>query len=358
MTRALELASRGWGRVQPSPMVGAVLLSGADVVGEGFHAEFGAAHAEAMALAAAGTRAAGATAIVTLEPCAHTGRQPPCVEALTRAGVRRVVAAVRDPNPVAAGGADRLRAAGIEVELGLLADTACAQNAIFMHAFRGLGRPYVALKLATTLDGRIADSRGRSRWISGSEARDFVHWLRAGFDAIGAGGRTAAADDPALTVRGSVEPRTTPRRIVFDPGLRISPESNLARTAGEIGTLVVTSEASAMSTRADDLRARGVQIYTADSLAAGLGLLHAAGITSVIIEGGGRLAGALVAEGLVDRFYWIQSPVFLGDASVPAFSGLPDTSLAAAARWHVVERRALGDDTLLVMDRERCSPAS
>src|SRR5688500_1184460 len=237
MTRALELARRGWGRVHPSPMVGAVLLEDGNVIGEGHHAEFGGPHAEAVALAAAGTRAFGATVVVTLEPCAHTGKQPPCADALIRAGVRRVVAAMRDPNPVAAGGADRLRGAGIEVELGLLGEEACVQNAAFLHAFRGADRPYVALKLATTLDGRIADARGRSRWISGAEARDFVHWLRAGFDAVGTGGRTAAVDDPALTVRGPVSPRILPRRVVFDQSLRLGPESRLVQTAGDVGTV-------------------------------------------------------------------------------------------------------------------------
>ena len=356
MTRALELAGRGWGRVQPNPLVGSVVLADGEVAGEGFHAEFGGLHAEAVALAAAGPRAAGATVVATLEPCAHQGLQPPCADALIRAGVRRVVAAMRDPNPVAAGGAERLRSAGIDVELGLLEGQARVQNAIFLHGFRGLGRPYVALKLATTVDSRIADSRGRSRWISGSEARDFVHWLRAGFDAIATGGRTAATDDPSLTVRGAVVPRTPPRRIVFDHGLRLSAEAGLARTAFEIPTLVVTSEASAMSSRADDLRDRGVQILAADTLEHALGMLSASGVGSMIVEGGGRLAASLLAAGLVDRYYWIQSPVFLGEAAVPAFAGLPDTSLAAAARWHVVERRPLGNDTLLVLDREPCSP--
>ena len=358
MAHALELAARGWGRVHPSPMVGAVVIERGEVVGEGWHAEFGGPHAEMAALGVAGSRAAGSTAVVTLEPCAHVGKQPPCTDALIGAGVRRVVAAMRDPNPVAAGGAERLRAAGIEVELGLLREGACAQNAIFLHALRNADRPYVALKLATTVDGRIADARGRSRWISGAEARDFVHWLRAGFDAVGTGGRTAAVDDPSLTVRGPVSPRVAPKRVVFDAGLRVGAESNLARTAGELGTMVLTSEASAMSARADELRAREVQVFAVASLADALRTLRMSGIQSIIVEGGGRLAGALVAAELVDRFYWIQSPVFLGDAAVPAFQGLTDTPLAAAARWSVIERRALGDDTLLVLDRERCSPES
>ena len=231
MERALSLAWRGWGRVHPNPLVGAVLLREGRIVGEGFHAEFGGPHAEAAALAIAGEAARGATAIVTLEPCAHFGKQPPCADALIAAGVRRVVFAIADPNPQASGGAERLRAAGIDVAHGVDAERAAIQNAAFLHRFRETGRPYVALKLATSIDARIADPEGRSRWISGPEAREYVHWLRAGFDAIGVGGRTAAVDDASLTVRGTVEPRRTPntrdpswsdnlRRRLHTPGAR------------------------------------------------------------------------------------------------------------------------------------------
>ncbi|MBA3259654.1 MAG: bifunctional diaminohydroxyphosphoribosylaminopyrimidine deaminase/5-amino-6-(5-phosphoribosylamino)uracil reductase RibD, partial [Gemmatimonadales bacterium] len=176
MVRALDLAWRGWGRVHPNPLVGATVLAGNALVGEGWHPEYGDRHAEPLALDQAGERASGATLVVTLEPCAHRGKQPPCTEAIVRAGVRRVVAALADPNPAAAGGADRLRAAGIEVEIGLLGHIAAAQNAPFLHGFREQSRPFIALKLATTLDGRIADAAGRSRWISGREAQEYVHW--------------------------------------------------------------------------------------------------------------------------------------------------------------------------------------
>ena len=166
MARAIELAWRGWGRVQPNPLVGAVVLAGGENAGEGWHAEYGESHAEAAALAAAGARARGATLVCTLEPCTHQGKQPPCTDAILAAGVRRVVAAVADPNAVAAGGAERLRARGLEVELGLLAHQAEAQNASFLHRVRDPSRPFVALKLATTIDGRIADANGHSRWLS------------------------------------------------------------------------------------------------------------------------------------------------------------------------------------------------
>ncbi|MDQ3223650.1 MAG: bifunctional diaminohydroxyphosphoribosylaminopyrimidine deaminase/5-amino-6-(5-phosphoribosylamino)uracil reductase RibD, partial [Gemmatimonadota bacterium] len=232
MARALDLALRGWGRVQQDPLVGAVILHGGDPVGEGWHAEYGDRHAETVALADAGERARGATLVVTLEPCAHQGRQPPCTDAIIRSGVTRVVAAIRDPNPIAAGGVERLRAEGIEVEVGPLGDAAARLNAVFLHGVRNPGRPFVALKLATTLDGRIADGFGRSRWISGEPAREYVQWLRAGFDAIAVGGRTARLDDPSLTVRGPVRPPSACRRVVFDRAADLGPHLTLLRTAG------------------------------------------------------------------------------------------------------------------------------
>ena len=350
MTRALELAWRGWGRVQPNPLVGAVVLADGEIVGEGWHAEFGERHAEPVALAAAGKRARGATMVCTLEPCNHQGKQPPCTEALLAAGVRRVVAAIADPDPVAAGGAGRLRAAGVDVELGLLADEAAVQNAIFLHTERDRSRPYVALKLATTIDGRIADANGHSRWLSAQPARDFVQWLRAGFDAIGVGGVTARADDPSLTVRGPLVPRVAPRRIVFAADGDVPPSLRLVRTARETPTMVVAS-ALAKPERLAPLEAAGVRLVRARALVEALRALREDGVTSLLVEGGGRLAGALLAEGLVDRYYWVQTPLWLGVSAVPAVAGLPTTPLDEAARWRVTDRRALGEDTLLVLDR-------
>lgn len=354
MDRAFTLAWAGWGRVQPNPLVGAVLVRDGAVVGEGYHAEFGGPHAEVVAIEAAGDRARGATLLVTLEPCRHEGKQPPCVDAIIRAGIRRVVIGAADPDPVAGGGAAVLASAGIEVAWQRDA-RACAQNAPFFHRARGLPRPWVALKLATSLDGRIADRDGRSRWISGPEAREYVHWLRAGFDAIGIGGRTASVDDASLTVRGRVEPRIPPVRVVFDRSLSVSVASTLARTARETRTLIVTDPDNLPA--ASRLAALGVEVVPAADLAEALTALRTAGITSLLVEGGGRLAGSLLDAAAVDRFHWIQSPLFLGDG-VSAVSGLPSVSLASAERWTVVERRALGADTLLVVDREPCSPES
>jgi diaminohydroxyphosphoribosylaminopyrimidine deaminase/5-amino-6-(5-phosphoribosylamino)uracil reductase len=351
MLRALDLAWRGWGRVHPNPLVGATVLAGNVLVGEGWHAEYGDRHAEAIALEQAGPRARGSTLVVTLEPCAHRGKQPPCTDAIIRAGVRRVIAAIADPNPTAAGGADRLREAGIDVEIGVTGRLAAAQNAAFLHRYRDPSRPFVALKLATTIDGRIADLSGRSRWISGPPAQEYIHWLRAGFDAIGVGGRTARADDPQLTVRGSVEPRIAPRRVVFDAGADLDPDLTVVRTARRIPTLVVTAPAAPQE-RLERLAACGVSVIPAATLADALQALRRAGVESLLIEGGGRLAGAMLGQDLIDRYYWLQSPLWLGERGVPAITGLPSEPLDRAARWHAVERRALGEDTLLVMDRE------
>src|SRR5512134_1004961 len=202
MARAIDLAWQGWGRVAPNPMVGAVVLADGRTVGEGWHAEFGRRHAEVVALDAAGVQARGATLVVTLEPCAHDGKTPPCTRAILAAGVKRVVAAIRDPHPAARGGVEALQREGVEVEVGLMADAAAAQNAAFLCACQRTERPFVALKLATSIDGRIADADGNARWVSGEEARSWVHWLRVGYDAIAVGGTTALTDNPQLTARG------------------------------------------------------------------------------------------------------------------------------------------------------------
>jgi diaminohydroxyphosphoribosylaminopyrimidine deaminase/5-amino-6-(5-phosphoribosylamino)uracil reductase len=350
MARAIDLAWRGWGLVQPNPLVGAVVLRDGELVGEGWHPEFGERHAEAVALAGAGERARGATIIVTLEPCAHHGKQPPCTETIIQSGIRRVVAAILDPNPIAAHGTKRLREAGVEVEVGPLSEVAAAQNAIFLHSFSSAARPYVALKLATTLNGRIADGFGRSRWVSGTEGREYVQWLRAGFDAIAVGGRTARLDDPSLTVRGPVQPRVCPKRVIFDSAADLGPQLTLVRTAREIPTVVVVSPTAELA-RVKRLEAAGLTIVRSATLRDALKCLRGLGVGSLLVEGGGQLAGALLTAGLVDRYYWLQAPIWLGDDAVPALSGLPARTLDQAERWRVIERRALGEDTLLVIDR-------
>ncbi len=357
MRRALDLAWHGWGRVAPNPLVGAVLLADGAFVGEGWHAEFGGPHAEVEALRAAGPRARGATLVVTLEPCRHQGKTPPCTEAIRAAGVSRVVAAVKDSDPTAGGGLAVLESAGLSVEAGLLAEAAAAQNAPFLFTRMHPERPFVALKLATSIDGRIADADRRSQWVSGGEARDWVHWLRAGFDAIGVGGTTALTDDPQLTVRGSVTPRRPPVRVVFDRRAMLNPTAVLVRTARETPTWVVASTDAPPASVAS-LEAAGVQVMRPTSLTMGLTQLREAGIESLLCEGGGALGARLLAAGLVDRLYWVQAPVWLGSGAVAAFPGIPDAPIASAPRWIPVERRALGPDTVLVLDRELCLPES
>ena len=354
MLRALALAVQGWGRVAPNPLVGAVLLRGGDVIGEGFHAEFGRPHAEAAALTAC-SDPTGATCVVNLEPCAHYGKTPPCAAALVAAGVRRVVAALPDPNPTAGGGAEALRRAGVAFEFGLSAPEAAALNAPFLWSTRRPGRPFVALKVATSLDGFLADVSGRSQWISGPEAREFAHWLRAGFDAIGVGHETAVRDDPQLTVRGAVTPRVAPWRVVFarrrvERGLRMFGDE----LAGHTVALVAPDARDATET---DLAGSGVRVVEANGLEAALEALWALGIRSLLVEGGGRLATAFLGAGLADRVYWVQAPVWLG-TGVPAFGARDPVTLDGARAWSVVERRALGRDSLLVVDRELCLPAS
>jgi diaminohydroxyphosphoribosylaminopyrimidine deaminase/5-amino-6-(5-phosphoribosylamino)uracil reductase len=355
MDRALALAWRGWGRVAPNPMVGAVLLREGQPVAEGYHAEFGGPHAEAAALAG-GADARGATCVVTLEPCAHTGKTPPCVDALLAAGVSRVVIAGRDPDPAARGGIERLRAAGVAVELGPGARAAAALNAAFLWSTVRPERPFVAVKLATSFDGYLADHSGRSRWISGAEAREWVHWLRAGFDALAVGGRTALADDPQLTVRGPVVPRVPPARVIFAGRTELGPELQAFRPEVGGAPVVVAPRARAHSAERI-LGEAGVRVLAADRLEDALRSLADTGVRSMLVEGGGRLVGALLDRGLVDRVYRITAPVWLGRGT-PAFAAHAARALADASRWTVVERRALGDDTLLVIDRELCLPGS
>jgi diaminohydroxyphosphoribosylaminopyrimidine deaminase/5-amino-6-(5-phosphoribosylamino)uracil reductase len=338
-------------------MVGAVVLRDGVAVGEGYHSEYGRAHAEVGALEAAGAAARGATLVVSLEPCAHHGKTPPCTDAILAAGVSRVVAAVRDPDHEARGGLEVLARAGVDVTTGLMQEEAAALNASFLFSRLHEERPFVGLKLATSVDGRIADAAGQSQWVSGEAAREYIHWLRAGFDAIGVGGTTALKDNPQLTVRGAVTPRRPPVRVVFDRRAMLNPGVTLVRTAREVPTWVVASlEAPVSSVTA--LEQNGVRVFRPDSLAAGLRLLRDQGIQSLLCEGGGALGMRLLADGLVDRFYWVQSPVWLGEGAVPAFPGVPDAPLAAAPRWTPVERRALGLDTLLVLDRQPCLPGS
>ena len=368
MGSALALASRGLGSVWPNPAVGCVLVreseSGEEtggragrVVGRGWTQAGGRPHAETEALRRAGSAAKGSTAYVTLEPCAHHGATPPCADALIAAGVARVVAAIEDPDPRVTGkGFARLEAAGIEVARGVGAIEAAEINAGFLLRVRA-GRPLVTLKLATTLDGRIAAADGESRWITGDDARARAHVLRAEHDAVMIGSGTALADDPELTCRLPGFAAKRPVRIVMDGRLRMPPTAVLARTARATPTWVVTA-AGADAGRKKALAALGVEIIeipagpdgsinARDALVA----LGGRGLTRVLVEGGGTLAAALLKADLVDRMAWFHAPSVLGGEGLPAVGALAHAALAEMPRFQPVARTAAGADGLVTFRR-------
>jgi len=344
MRRAIDLAQRGWGQTAPNPMVGAVVVQGNDVVGEGWHARFGERHAEIAALDAAGTRAEGATVYVSLEPCAHQGKTPPCADALIKAGVSRVAIGARDPNPKAAGGAERLRDAGIEVVTGVEERRALEADPAFFFSF-GASRPWVTLKLAMSIDGGIADAAGGSKWITGRRARAAAHELRAGSDAIAVGLGTVLADNPSLTVRDAPAPRVPPVRVVFDRHARTPLDSALVRTARDVPVIVIAQKPPVRAARA--LEAAGVRVLRTSSLYNGLEHLTSEGVRSLLVEGGAHLASALWERSLIDRLIIFQGPVVFGAGAQNAFAFSPATTIKKTARLAVLERRALGDDSMI-----------
>ena len=349
MRRALSLARKGWGQTAPNPLVGAVVVREGEVVGEGYHARYGGEHAEVVALRAAGERARGATVYVTLEPCAHEGKTPPCVDALAAAGVARVIAATRDPSSGAGGGGDRLLASGVAFEAGLEERAARELNAVFFHALAS-ERPFVTLKLAVSLDAALADSQRSRGWLTGARARREVHRLRAGSDAIAVGLRTAMVDDPVLTVRGVRQPRVPPRRVVFDREARLPLDTVLVRTAREVPTIVVAERPEAA--RVSALRDKGVEVVTAPTLDESLRALRRAGVRALLIECGAALAGAYVALALVDRVIIFRAPVVLGAGSLNAFGCVPAVPLTGAAPWRLVQQRMLGPDLMSIFTLE------
>lgn len=344
MDEALALARGGWGQTSPNPLAGAVLYVGDRKVGEGFHARFGESHAETVAIAAAGDAAKGSTLYVTLEPCAHHGKTPPCSDAIISSGVSRVVVATRDPNPVASGGAERLRAAGIEVEIGVRERESRELNAAFFHAVAS-DRPWVTLKLALSLDGAIAGAGRAGGWLTGEESRRLAQAMRAGSDAIAVGVQTALADDPQLTARSEPPPRIPPLRVVFDRSARLSSQSILARTARETPTLIVTATSTRMPA---DLENLGVEQLTAEDVGDALGQLKQRGVTSLIVEGGAGLAASFLAGDNVDRLVIFRAPIILGAGALGGFSGIASQEVEHAPRFTLVETRALGDDVLSV----------
>lgn len=355
MRQALKLAARGAGQVSPGPLVGCVVVDvRGEVVGEGFYACDGQQHAETLALEQAGARARGATAYVTLEPHAHWSRTPPCTLALIRAGVARVVAAVEDPNRLVSGrGFEELREAGLKVTVGVLAREAERQNEKYLTALRRL-RPFVHLKLACSLDGRIATSTGHSHWISSEESRARVHRLRHEYDAILVGAGTVVADDPLLTDRSGLPRRRPLLRVVLDNRLRLGLNSQLAQTAREAPLLVFTSR-DADPEKVLSLSTMGVQVHTPSTdlcrpgesgvnLDAVLEKLYLIDVRSLLVEGGAGVAGAFLRAGLVDKASFFIAPLILGSDALGAVGGTGPLTVEAATRFRDVEVTRHGDD--------------
>jgi diaminohydroxyphosphoribosylaminopyrimidine deaminase/5-amino-6-(5-phosphoribosylamino)uracil reductase len=348
MRHALALAERALGTTAPNPAVGCVIVAENRVVGRGWTQEGGRPHAETMALADAREAARGATAYVTLEPCAHHGQTPPCAEALVQAGVARVVAAVEDPDPRVSGqGFAMLRAAGIDVATGVLEREAADLNAGFFLRVKE-GRPLVTLKIAQSLDGRTSTVSGQSKWITGPQARHFGHLLRAKNDAILIGIETALADDPELTCRLSGLEDRSPVRVVLDTRLRLPEGSKLVRTAREVPTLVFT-----VANGGGTLVASGVEIVKVPrdprgrpDIAAVLGELARRGVTRLLVEGGAGVHAAFLDRGLADRLEVFRAPVVLGGSGGNAIDALSALDLDEASRFVPTGRRALGADLL------------
>lgn len=346
MRRALELAERGRGAVEPNPLVGAVIVRDGEIIGEGWHQRFGEAHAEVNALAKAGSAARGATLYVTLEPCCHQGKTPPCTEAVVRAGIRRVVAAMADPFPQVSGkGAESLRAAAVTVELGLCEPEARRLNAPYLKLL-ATGRPYVHAKWAMTLDGKIATSRGDSQWISNEASRKRVHALRGRMDAILVGIGTALADDPQLTARPA-GPRTA-TRIVLDSQGRLPGSSILARTARQTPTLVITGT-DVPPERQRALETAGCEVLALmegrPDVAALLAELGRRRMTNLLVEGGSAVLGSFLDAGAIDEVHVFIAPRLAGGAeALTALGGHGAQTMRQALRLGGIEVEMIEGD--------------
>ena len=352
MLRALRLAERGWGRVHPNPMVGAVIVRDGVVVGEGYHSLYGGPHAEVVAIEAAHGNTRGATIYVTLEPCHHQGKTPPCTQAIVDAGLSRVVYASADPNPKAAGGAEFLAQHGLNITAGVEVDRADRLNAAFLHV-HSRHSPFVALKLALSLDGRIASEPGARTQITGAESQAEVHRLRTGYDAIMVGSGTLLADDPLLTVRGDSSPRVPPVRIILDSSLQTPATSAVFRSIDQAPLMLVASE-KAPAARQLALAAAGATILTlppgpdgAIPIPTVLDALWHRGIRTVLCEGGARLATSFLEAGVLRRIQLFFAPVVLGPSAVPAF----ESAIALSAAWGEPECRTFGRDVCATWDR-------
>lgn len=356
MQLALTLGARGLGRTWPNPAVGAVVVKDGTIVGRGWTQPGGRPHAEPVALAEAGEAARGATLYVTLEPCSHHGRSPPCADAIVAAGIARVVSAMEDPNPEVAGqGHARLRAAGIAVEVGVGATEAARAHAGHLRRIRD-GRPHVMLKLAVSADGKIGLPGRKPVALTGAAAGGRVHLMRAHSDAIMIGIGTALADDPLLTCRLPGMAAWSPVRVVLDSRLRLPPASRLAQSAREVPLWLFTAEPAA-APQAAALAASGVEVVRVAAGGNGLDLaevlreLARRGITRLMVEGGARLAGRLVSRGLVDEVQLLQTEATIGADGVDALEGQPLTVITASAMFAKSGAARIGGDRLTIYQR-------
>jgi diaminohydroxyphosphoribosylaminopyrimidine deaminase/5-amino-6-(5-phosphoribosylamino)uracil reductase len=346
MRRALALAQLGWGQTAPNPMVGAVVVRDDVVVGEGYHARYGDPHAEIVALKAAADRARGSTMYVTLEPCNHFGKTPPCTEAILQARVKRVVIASADPTALAGGGARHLADYGVQVDFAVEEAAALELNAPFFFAATNPARPWVTLKLALSSDEKMNDPSGERRWISNEQSREEVLRLRANVDAIAVGLGTVRADDPQLTARGKIRPRVPPTRIVLDRNAVTPRESTLVRTAKEIPTIIFAHQPAVARLAA--LHNAGVDVFEAEDLPAALMALHGFEMQHLFVEGGARVAQEFLRQGLVDRLIIFQSPITLGNEALSPFDGLPGDFREQISRFPIVRRAEFGEDVMSV----------
>jgi len=352
MARALQLAGRALGKTSPNPLVGAVVVKDGRKVGEGYHRRAGASHAEIMALRQAGEKARGAALFINLEPCCHHGRTPPCVDAIIRSGISRVVVAMRDPNPLVRGrGINALRRAGIKVEVGLMRAEAARLNEIFIH-FITTRTPFVALKLAQSLDGAIAAAQGVRTAITSSPALRLAHRLRSEYDAVMVGISTVLADDPLLNARG-VRGAKQPVRVVLDSYLKTPLKSRLAATAGRFPTLLLYDPATAAEQRMAALAGKKVALAPVEGTSGGilpprevLGVLASRGITSVMIEGGRQVATSFLREETVQRLHLFIAPLLMGEGG-PLHCPGDLGPLRKRLNLRGLERRFLGRDIYL-----------
>jgi len=359
MRRALVLARRGLGKTSPNPAVGCVIARNGSVVGEGWHHRAGTPHAEVHALQQAGKLAQGADVYVTLEPCSHHGRTPPCAEALVAAEVGRVFAAMVDPNPLVSGrGLAVLQQAGITTDVGLMAGESHQLNEAFIKQIT-TGQPFVVLKMAATLDGWSATLTGDSKWITSEASRTMVHRLRSRLDAVMVGIETVLADDPLLTCRHV--PGRNPLRVIVDSRLRLPPASRIWSTAAEIPTLVATTIED--PTAQACLASAGIKILVCRSRAGRVDLVHllsqlaGMGVQSVLLEGGSSLAGAALAAGVVDKVALFYAPKMLGGAGTPLLAGPAPGLINESFLLHEMRVRRIGNDILVEgYLRQPCSP--